>query len=61
MDIYKAKVLATGERLKVYELANGNWYDFDGMEQDKAPTAVKARKKEFNSNELQLNKKSIKG
>lgn len=60
MDIYKAKVLATNERLKVYKLANGNWYDYDGMEQDKPPTAVKADKKEFSAKELQLNKKPIK-
>ena len=60
MDIYKAKVLATGERLKVYELANGNWYDYENQEQDKLPVAVKANKKEFTPNELELNKRPIK-
>lgn len=60
MDIYKAKVTDTGERLKVYKLANNNWYDYDAMEQDKAPTAVKAGKKMFSAGELQLNKKPIK-
>ena len=60
MDIYKAKIKETGERLKVYELANGNWYDYDNQEQDKPPTAVKANKKEFRPGELQLNKKPFK-
>ena len=60
MDIYKARVIATAERLKVYRLANGNWYDYDNQEQDKPPVAVKANKKEFSSDELQLNKKPVK-
>lgn len=60
MDIYKAKVLATNEHIKVYKLANGNWYDHENMEQDKPPSAVKADKKEFKTSELQLNKKPIK-
>lgn len=61
MDIYKAKVLATNERIKVYELANGNWYDHDNMEQDLPPAATLANKKEFETGELQLNKNPIKG
>lgn len=60
MDIYKAKVLATSERIKVYELANGNWYDYEHQEQDKPPIAVKANKKEFSPDELQVNKKPVK-
>ena len=60
MDIYKAKVIDTSERLKVYRLANGNWYDYDNQEQDKPPIAVNAGKKEFLPDELQLNKKPIK-
>lgn len=60
MDIYKAKVIATKEILKVYKLANGNWYDYDNQQQDKPPVAVKANKKEFSPDELQLNKKPFK-
>ena len=60
MDIYKAKVLATGEKLTVYKLANGSWYDHENMEQDAPPAAPKANKKEFRPNELQLNKRPFK-
>ena len=60
MDIYKAKVLATGEKLIVYKLANSNWYDYENQEQDKLPVAVKANKKEFTPDELELNKRPIK-
>jgi len=60
MEIYKAKVLATAERLTVYKLANGNWYDYENQGQDKPPTAVRADKKEFRTDELQLNKKPVK-
>ncbi len=60
MEIYKAKVLDTNERLTVYKLANGNYYDYEAMEHELPPSAVKANKKEFRANELQLNKKPIK-
>ena len=60
MEIYKAKVIDTGERLKVYKLANGNWYDYDNMDKDAPPSAVKANKKEFSAEELQLNKRPFK-
>ena len=60
MDIYKAKVIETSERIKVYKLANGNWYDHDNQRQDLPPAAPKAGKKEFTPDELELNKRPFK-
>lgn len=60
MDIYKAKVIATNETLKVYKLANGGYYDYENQEEEDPPAAKKAGKKEFRPEELAVNKKPIK-
>ena len=59
MEIYKAKVTATNERLTVYKTSSGYWYDYENMATDKPPSAVKAGKKMFSADELELNKKPI--
>lgn len=60
MDIYKAKVIATAERLKVYKTANGTWYDYDNQDEKQPPSAPKAGKKEFQPEELEVNKHPFK-
>lgn len=48
----KATVKATGEKLIVYKLHNGNYHDYENMGMDKPPAAAKAGKKEFTKSEL---------
>ena len=52
-----ATVKATGEKLNVYKLKNGNYYDYDSMGANLPPSAPKAGKKEFSPTELILETK----
>ena len=47
-----AIVKATKEPIKVYKLHHGDWYDYDSMGEGDLPSAPKAGKKEFTSDEL---------
>lgn len=49
-----ATVIKTGETIKVYQLQNGNYYDYEGMSEAKPPTATGAGKKEFEKKELKF-------
>ena len=51
----KATIKATGEKLNVYSLRNGNYYNYDNMGSGKPPSAIKAGKKEFKKDELIFN------
>lgn len=53
-QIKPVTVRATGEKLNVYKLQNGNYYDYDAMGAGDPPTAHKADKKEFTKNELSI-------
>lgn len=50
----EATVKATGEKVIVYKLNNGNYYDYERMGANEHPTASKAGKKEFAKDELIL-------
>lgn len=53
----QATVKATGEKLRVYKLKSGNYYDYDNMGADLKmfpPSAPRANKKEFTKEELIL-------
>lgn len=54
--IVEATVKATGEKLVVYKLHSGNWYDYDNMGAGDPPKALKAGKKEFTKDELIIGK-----
>ncbi len=47
----RIRILATNEEINAYKLDNGNWYDFDGMGEDK-PATSKTGKKEFTKSEV---------
>ena len=47
-----ATIKATGERIRLYKLNNGNYYDFDNMGANQPPSAPKANKKEFTKDKL---------
>jgi len=53
-DLKKATIIATSEQINVYKLENGNYYDYDGLGENKPPTATKANKKEFEKKELRF-------
>jgi len=48
----KATIKATSEKITVYRLNNGNYFDFENMGANMPPSAVKAGKKEFKESEL---------
>ena len=54
MKTIEATVKATGEKLTVYKLGNGNYYDYKAMGASEPPTASKAGKKEFTPSELTI-------
>lgn len=51
---YEAIIKATDEKIIVYKLRNGNYYDFNNMSSSEPPSAPKANKKEFLPNELTI-------
>ena len=51
-----ATVKSTGEKLTVYKLQNGNYYDFEAMWHNEPPSAPKSGKKEFSPSELTIDK-----
>jgi hypothetical protein len=51
---FDATVKATNEKLIVYRLNNGNYYDYQNMGANQPPAAPKAGKKEFKADELNL-------
>ena len=53
---YEATVKATGEKISVYKLHNGNYYDYKNMGENEPPQATKAGKKEFAPDELIIGK-----
>lgn len=53
---YEAIIKATGEKITVYKLRNGNYYDRLAMGENEKPFAQKANKKEFAPEELQIGK-----
>ena len=54
--VNQATVKATGEKLNVYKLHNGNFFDYDNMGGNMPPSAAKAGKKEFAPEELIIGK-----
>ncbi len=48
---YQATVKATGEKITVYKLDDGTWYDYDKMGQHEPPQS-KTGKKKFEASEL---------
>ena len=50
----KAIIKATNEKINVYRLNNGNYYDYDNMGENMPPAAIKSGKKEFSKDELNI-------
>jgi len=53
-DLIKATVKATNEKINVYLLNDGDYYDYDNMSERLPPSAPKANKKRFKKEELTL-------
>jgi len=49
----KATIKETGEKINVYQLSGGKYYDYDAMGENQPPTS-KLGKKEFDKKELQF-------
>ena len=51
-NIKQVTIKATGEKINVYLLNRGTYYDYENMGEHLPPSAIKAGKKEFNKKEL---------
>ena len=51
-EIFKVRIIQTGEEIEVYRLSNGNYYDYHNMGVSDIASAPKAGKKEFKKKEL---------
>ena len=55
---YQATVKETGEKITVFKLSDGDYYDFDNMGEHQPPQATKAGKKKFKPEELIIGKET---
>lgn len=51
-QLFTVLIKETNEKVIVYKLKNGNFYDFENMAKNLPPTAKEAGKKEFTPNEV---------